>query len=72
VTLKHPGTDDPSSLFLINGAAFKPADWQKIESAKFKLRPAMRANVWVCVGDPTIQPVVDWQPDDTGANPRSR
>jgi hypothetical protein len=32
----------------------------------------MRANVWVCRDNPSIQPVVDWQPDDTGANPRSR
>ena len=72
VTLKHPGTDDPSSLFLINGEAFGVADWQKVEGAKYKLRPGMRANVWVCVGDPAVQPVVDWRPDDTGANPRSR
>lgn len=72
VTLKHPGTDDPSSLFLINGEAFGAADWQKVEGAKHKLRPGMRANVWVCVGDPAVQPVVDWRPDDTGANPRSR
>ncbi|MET0624287.1 MAG: rhodanese-like domain-containing protein [Pyrinomonadaceae bacterium] len=72
VTLKHPGTDDPSSLFLINGEAFAPADWRKVEAAKYKLRPGMRANVWVCVGDTAVQPVVDWRPDDTGANPRSR
>ncbi len=72
VTLKHPGTDDPSSLFLINTEPFKPSDWKKIEKAKSRLRPGMRANVWVCVGDPSIQPVVDWRPDDTGANPRSR
>lgn len=72
VTLKHPGTDDPSSLFLINTEPFKPSDWKKIEKAKSKLRPGMRANVWVCIGDASIQPVVDWRPDDTGANPRSR
>ena len=72
VTLKHPGTDDPSGLFLLNGEPFKQADWPKVEGAQRKLRPGMRANVWVCVGDPAVQPVVDWQPDDTGANPRSR
>lgn len=72
VTLKHPGTDDPAALFLINAEPFKPSDWAKIERAKRKLRPHMRANVWVCVGKPSIQPVVDWRPDDTGANPRSR
>lgn len=72
VTLKHPGTDDPAALFLINAGPFKPSDWAKIERAKRKLRPGLRANVWVCVGNPSIQPVVDWRPEDTGANPRSR
>ncbi|HEX8557868.1 MAG TPA: rhodanese-like domain-containing protein [Pyrinomonadaceae bacterium] len=72
VTLKHPGTDDPSALFLVNTEPFRPEDWQKIEAERRKLRPGMRANVWVCVGDPSVQPVVDWRPDDTGANPRSR
>lgn len=72
VTLKHPGTDDPTAFFLLNTEPFKPSDWAKIERAKRKLRPGMRANVWVCIGDPSIQPIVDWRPDDTGANPRSR
>lgn len=72
VTLEHPGTDDPASLFLINAEPFKPSDWTKIERARRKLRPGMRANVWVCIGNPSIQPVVDWRPDDTGAYPRSR
>ncbi|HEX8335260.1 MAG TPA: rhodanese-like domain-containing protein [Pyrinomonadaceae bacterium] len=72
VTLRHPGTDDPSPLFLINAEPFKSSDWSKIETARRKLRPGMRANVWVCIGDPSIQPVVDWRPDDTGAHPRSR
>jgi hypothetical protein len=72
VTLEHPGTDDPAGLFLINGEPFKPSDWTKIESARRKLRPGMRANVWVCIGNPSIQPVVDWRPDDAGAYPRSR
>lgn len=72
VTLKHPGTDDPAALFLVNAEPFKPSDWAKIERAKRKLRPGLRANVWVCIGNPSIQPVVDWRPEDTGANPRSR
>ena len=72
VTIKHPGTDDPASFFLINAEPFKPSDWAKIERAKRKLRSGMRANVWVCIGNPSVQPVVDWRPDDTGANPRSR
>ena len=72
VTLRHPGTDDPSNLFLLNGEPFKPADWAKVERAKRRLRPGMRANVWVCVGNSSIQPVVDWRPDDAGAYPRGR
>jgi len=72
VTIRHPGTDDPSKFYLLNGAPFANSDWQRIERRKKVLRPGMRANVWVCRGNPAIQPIVDWRPDDTGANPRSR
>ena len=72
VTIRHPGTDDPSKFYLLNGDAFMRSDWRRIEKRTRVLRPGMRANVWVCRGNPSIQPVVDWQPDDTGANPRSR
>lgn len=72
VTIRHPGTDDPSDFYLLNGKAFTRSDWRRIEKRTKVLRRGMRANVWVCRGNPSIQPVVDWQPDDTGANPRSR
>jgi hypothetical protein len=72
VTIRHPGTDDPSEFYLLNGEPFTRNDWRRIEKRKKVLRHGMRANVWVCRGNPTIQPVVDWRPDDTGANPRSR
>lgn len=72
VTIRHRGTDDPSKFYLINGAPFTPRDWRRIERRKGVLINGMRANVWVCRDNPAIQPVVDWQPDDTGANPRSR
>lgn len=72
VTIRHPQTDDPSKFYLLNGAPFTNSDWQRIERRKRVLRPGMRANVWVCRGIPAIQPIVDWRPDDTGANPRSR
>ena len=72
VTIRHPRTNDPSRFYLINGAAFTRNDWSRIEKRAYVLRPGMRANVWVCRGKPEIQPVVDWQPNDTGANPRSR
>jgi hypothetical protein len=66
VTLRHPGTDDPSEFYLINGEPFTKNDWRRIEKRKTVLKPGMRANVWVCRGNPSIQPVVDWRPDDTG------
>jgi hypothetical protein len=72
VTIRHPATDDPSKFYLLNGQPFTKSDWRRIERRSKVLRPGMRANVWVCRDNPTIQPVVDWQPDDTGANPRSR
>ena len=71
VTIRHPGTDDPSKFYLLNGKAFAKSDWRRIEKRNKILRTGMRANVWVCRGNPSIQPVVDWL-DDTGANPRSR
>ncbi|HEX8424390.1 MAG TPA: hypothetical protein VF634_13315 [Pyrinomonadaceae bacterium] len=72
VTIRHAGTDDPSKFYLINGKPFTRSDWQRIERRNKVLLKGIRANVWVCRDNPAIQPVVDWQPDDTGANPRSR
>jgi len=64
VTLHHPNTDDPSKLFLLNGEPFKPSDWRLIERSKNRLRPGMRANIWVCERGNT-NPIVDWRPDET-------
>jgi hypothetical protein len=72
VSIRHPATDDPSKFYLINGEAFTRSDWRRIERRNKVLKSGMRANVWVCRDNPSIQPVVDWRPDDTGANPRSR
>jgi hypothetical protein len=72
VSIRHPGTDDTSEFYLLNGEPFKRGDWRRIERSRTVLLKGMRANVWVCRDDPSIQPVVDWQPDDTGAYPRSR
>ena len=72
VTIRHRGTDDPSKFYLLNGQHFMKSDWRRIEKRKGVLKDGMRANVWVCGDNPSIQPVVDWRPDDTGANPRSR
>lgn len=72
VVIHHPGTDDPSRFYLLNGQPFSKGDWRRIEKRPRVLKTGMRANVWVCRGNPSVQPVVDWRPDDTGANPRSR
>ena len=72
VSIRHAGTSDPSAFYLINGKAFTRGDWKRIEKRSQVLKAGLRANVWVCRGNPSIQPVVDWQPDDTGANPRTR
>ena len=62
VTLHHRGTDDPSAFFLLNGEPFTRSDWGKIEKRKGVLKAGMQANIWVCRGNPAIQPVVDWRP----------
>jgi hypothetical protein len=72
VTIRHPAKDDPSKFYLLNGQPFTKSDWRRIERRSNVLIKGMRANVWVCRDNPAIQPVVDWQPDDTGAYPRSR
>jgi len=61
VTLRHPGSDDPSRWFLLRGEAFKPEDWPTIESAKGRLRPNMRATIWAC--DDNRPVIIDWAPE---------
>jgi len=62
VNIIHPGTDDPSKFYMINGGPFTPADWKRIEKRKGVLNNGMNANIWVCRDKPSIQPVVDWRP----------
>jgi hypothetical protein len=57
VSLKHPGTDDPSKLFRMQGEPFAPADWNRIESRKGVLREGTRASAWVCTDGRVM---VDW------------
>ncbi|HEY5884003.1 MAG TPA: hypothetical protein VIT88_04915 [Pyrinomonadaceae bacterium] len=64
VIIRHPGTDNPSRFYLINSETFTPADWKRIETRKGVLKNGMHANIWVCRDNPSIQPVVDWRPDD--------
>lgn len=72
VTIRHPATDDPSEFYLLEGRSFTKSDWPRIEKRRKVLKAGTRANVWVCRGNATVQPVVDWRPNDTGAYPRSR
>ena len=72
VTIRHRGTEDPSKVYLLNGQPFLKSDWPRIEKSKGVLKAGMRANVWVCRDNTSIQPVVDWRPDDTDANQKSR
>ena len=64
VTVKHPGTGDPSRSFLLNANAFQSSDWAQIEERKGELKTGMRATAWVC--DDGRQPIVDWQPPPKG------
>ncbi|HEX7829607.1 MAG TPA: rhodanese-like domain-containing protein [Thermoanaerobaculia bacterium] len=59
VTIKHPGSDDPSASFLIDAEPFKAADWKRVEAKKGQLHPEMSAVAWVCE-DGTV--IVDWRP----------
>lgn len=60
VTLRHPGSDDPSPWFLFERRPFEPADWARIEAQPGRLRPGVRAAAWVC--DDDRNPTVDWNP----------
>ena len=60
VTIKHPGSSDPSRWFLVERKAFEAADWARIERRAGQLLPGLRAAAWVC--DDGRNPVVDWQP----------
>jgi hypothetical protein len=57
VTLTHPGTDDPSPMFRMQGEPFTAADWARIESRKGVLRAGTRAAAWVCTNGRVM---VDW------------
>ena len=60
VTLRHAGSRDPSAWFLLQGQAFTPEDWPRIESAPGRLRPRVRVAAWMC--DDGRNATVDWQP----------
>jgi hypothetical protein len=61
---------DLTPWFLLRAKPFRPEDWALIESAPNRLRPRMRAIVWVC--DDGTNPVIDWRPPETGRQPRDK
>jgi hypothetical protein len=61
-TLRFPKTADASKWFLINSQPFQESDWTLVERARSRLRPGMRATVWVC--DDGSTPIVDWRPGE--------
>lgn len=63
-TLKFPKGEDAAKWFLLKGGPFKPGDWALIERRRYRLRPRMRATVWVC--DDGSNPTIDWRPGEQG------
>jgi len=61
-TLRFRKTQEASRSFLMNGEGFKTGDWKLIERSRYRLRPRMRATVWVC--DDGSTPIVDWRPGE--------
>lgn len=63
-TLRFRKSEDAARWFLIMGEPFKQGDWAQIERRRYRLRPRMRATVWVC--DDGSNPIVDWRPGERG------
>jgi hypothetical protein len=61
-TLKFARGADALKSFLLRGEEFKQSDWSLIERSRYRLRPNMRATVWVC--DDKSNPVIDWRPGE--------
>lgn len=60
--LKFARGADATKSFLLNGEEFKASDWSLIERSRSRLRPNMRATVWVC--DDKSNPTIDWRPGE--------
>lgn len=61
-TLRFRRTENAAKWFLKNGEPFEQSDWSLIERSRNRLRPNMRATVWVC--DDGSTPIVDWRPGE--------
>ncbi len=49
----------PGDKILLDAHQMTKDDWKLVEEKEGKLRPRMRATVWICRGG---RPVLDWQP----------
>lgn len=65
-TLRFRKTEDAAKWFLLMAEPFKQSDWALIERSRYRLRPNMRASVWVC--DDGSNPIVDWRPGEQRNN----
>jgi hypothetical protein len=61
-TLKFAREADAVKSFLLHGEEFKASDWSLIERSRYRLRPTMRATVWVCENKKGSNPTIDWRP----------
>lgn len=59
VTIAPRAGGDPSAAYLLDGTAFGPDGWKRIEASRGVLHDSMRAIAWVCTNGETI---VDWRP----------
>lgn len=62
-TLRLKSGEEWPKYFLLRGEEFKAEDWKLIEARQSRLRPRMRATIWVCDNGP--QPVIDWRPPES-------
>ena len=62
--------EDASKKFLVQGEAFQPGDWKKIERGRGRLKPKMRATIWACRDDKDDfhAELIDWRPNENGGS----
>lgn len=65
-TLRFSRNENAARWFLLNSQPFQQSDWKIIERSRSRLRPNVRATVWVC--DDNSTPIVDWRPRETDTN----
>lgn len=66
-TIRLRRGEDASKKFLLEGEAFRPGDWKKIERERGILKAKMRATIWACRDDQDDfrAEIIDWRPSET-------